>query len=733
MSLWPMETTTGWRVLEPSPESWSARSFDALLAWREEASAAAAAAGIEVLLEDFDPLATNPLHVRALEEADDVVIVLDRSTFTLENAELVLGELQSPHPEVRHGFPFVGPDRVAFLYCHTGAGRGAPGAAQSALRGRGRWLGALSYSAVLDRQGDLARLALACPASVLEEMDGLVANLIPSLPPRRELKPAGRPAKRSQAPEGSVVVDENRVLRVFAGPAAPAAMSVHALQVFTLLEGWSVATSRVVAERLQVSEKEIRRTVKELVGLGLVDEPSKKDRFLAARPVLSDVRELREISRALAAGSFDAGRLVAAMRGVTCPAYGGVNDPVWAVHHGVGLDRGVPLARQADELLLGVAEQAARAGADASVMAEIRAALARAGVAVPQALVATSFPPPVPASQPTEVWVSHEPQLGEPAPITSTSAPLSAAAFEWPDPVWEATPVVVSAEVDEPEMPPVVPLVAPTIGLAAMAAAVAAVQPDAVATASRRLDRPRVLLRAFADGEATIVGARRPPTVQVPFALAAAQGARSAEGLDEAGVANASTLHKAFRTDDRELVIKERSSFMLADGVKTDYEWVKELSVEAGNVVAAGGDASWLIREAMNELDLFRGRCYPMAGKEQTRRWRWVDSWPDGATAVAQAEAGLTLAVVGLSTAWAGQLGMDPDLAGSAGRLVESMLRLERTVIPGWRAHVLTAAARVASASGRRAALDAVTSRVTQLAQNEAWPVPPELAEVLGW
>ena len=38
--------------------------------------AAAKAAGIEVLILDFDPLAANPLHVRALEIADDVVIVL---------------------------------------------------------------------------------------------------------------------------------------------------------------------------------------------------------------------------------------------------------------------------------------------------------------------------------------------------------------------------------------------------------------------------------------------------------------------------------------------------------------------------------------------------------------------------------------------------------------------------------------------------------------------------------
>ncbi|HAP75435.1 MAG TPA: hypothetical protein DCR14_05070 [Acidimicrobiaceae bacterium] len=68
-----------------------------------------------------------------------------------------------------------------------------------------------------------------------------------------------------------------------------------------------------------------------------------------------------------------------------------------------------------------------------------------------------------------------------------------------------------------------------------------------------------------------------------------------------------------------------------------------------------------------------------------------------------------------------------------ARKLVDGLLRIERTVLPAWRAQILSAAALVAAASNRRDNIDSVALRVTQLAQNEGWKVPADVSKRLGW
>lgn len=643
VSTWPMERTSGFRVLEPSPESWSARSFDALVEWMRAASAAAEAAGIEVLVLDFDPLATNPLHVRALEIADDVVIVLDRSTFTSDNAEQVLAELQSPHPEVRHGFPFVGPERVAFLYCHTKGGRGEPAATRAALRGRGRWLGALSFSAALDRQGDLARLAYACPASVLEEMDNLVANLIPSLPTRPDARSGSKPSRRTTSVGTDVVVDPDRVLRVFGGPAAPVAMSVPAFQAFTLLEGWNIATATLLAERLGVRDKEMRRTVKELIGLGLIEQPNKKEAFLAPRPVLSDVRELREISRELATGTVNAERVVTAMRAITMPAYGG-DDPLWAVHHGAGLERGVPLARQAEEVLLGVAEQAARAHASSTLLGEVAAALTRARVAVPQLLAGVVPPPPQTSARPQVSAVLPPPPPPLRVPVAPAPPPPPPPASVVPEVVLEERPSVEVASVEaDPSAAErgEVPLAsadgtsAPVDGDEEPANSTMAPVAEVVPTRWRipasmmGVSKPTATVRVF--GTVGVEGVTR--GLSVPVLLSLLPGAMPQSEVCRITGYSESAVSNTFTTD-HPVVGRERGLLYLQAGVMAEHVWLADLVAAAGKAVQNDSQelASALVVDAWVFAESITGRPFAQCPPPPKERgggsrdvWRWVD------------------------------------------------------------------------------------------------------------
>ena len=709
VSAWWLENTTGYRLLS-APRSVAERTAEAMTAWTLAAVGMAEAAGLEVLLLDLDGISNNELHRAMLALADDVVFVLDRTTFTEANAENTVSVLQSPHDVVRKGLPQVGPERCGFMYCHSRGGGGKPAEARLALMGKGRWLGQLSYSAALHSQGDAARLAYACPTDVLKEMDAVVAALLPGLPsrPTKRAEKARR-GRTEDAPAGCVV-DSGRMLRVFAGPAAPEQMSLDEFRVFAAVDGWKVGTVALLADVLGVADKAMKRTVKGMLARGLLEQKDPKNPMLSTRPARSDLDELRHLVRQLAAGDATAEQVTAAMTAVTTPAYGG-SSPAWAFTHGVGSMRGIPLADRAVEALLAVAEQVTRSGLPRDVAQATADALDRAGIAVPPGLAElTSRGRAVPAAPP------------------APSPPPPPAAFPPP----AARPVPASAPEAGPEVavaaaPPAGPPTATNVPMAAIAARPAA-------TTVGRVARPRVLLRAFADGEATVVGARRPGSVQVPFALAASHGARSAVGLEEAGVVSASTAHKAFRSDDQEIVVKDSSSFVLADGVCTDYDWMLHLCRAALDAAEAGEDAGMLLADAINELDQFRGECYPMgAGKEQPRRWRWVDEWPEGATARQQAEKTLAEALGLLASAWRSQRQTQPDLAGGARRLVDGLLRIERTVIPGWRTQALAAAAAVAAACGRRDVLDGVALRVTQLAQNEGWTVPKDLSEMLGW
>ena len=764
---WPMERTTGWRVLEPSPESWSARSFDALVGWMEAAAAAAKAAGIEVLILDFDPLAANPLHVRALEIADDVVIVLDRSTFTLDNAEKVLGELQSPHPQVRNGFPFVGPDRVAFLYCHTGAGKGAPAAAQAALRGRGRWLGALSYSATLDRQGDLARLALACPESVLEEMDHLVANLIPGLPPKPAAVATPRPSRRSRpaAADAVVVVDSQRVLRVFGGPVAPAEMSVAAFQAFTLLEGWGISTVRVLAARVGVREKEMRRTVQELIGLGLVERPNKKESFLAPRPVLSDVRELRELSRQLAGGVVSAERVVSAMRSITGPAYGAGDDPVWAVHHGAGLERGVPLARQAEEVLLGVAEQAALAHAAPEVLSEVAAALARAKVPVPEALSGAVHAPAVRPGGGVAGAAAPDP--------AAWGAPVVSAGSEWSDPVWRVDdePTVVEPTVGGGELAGAVDVVRPASLMSAGPVPVTVPPPDPapapapapspdqwpvvepgvrVRERSRGVGEARVLLRVFGHpGEQDMVPSGGSSMLAIPVVLAVMMRAMSkAEVCEMTGYAEGS-LRNVF-TAGHPLVVADGRQVLLADGVWGEDAWLGELVSRAATQARQGRldvaadlvlEAHQLARGLTSEpFERVPAPTRDRWGKVKLDTWAWVDEPAPGLEITPRVVVGQRYArsVVGLVTLWDALGGVEllpagemVELCVQAAMLVP-LIPVGVAVADGWAnagERLLVEGYRVASSSRER---DLVRGAAAELIASNVLEHSERLADALG-
>lgn len=595
VSSWPVDPASGLRLLA-GPASLSqrvgAQMADCLRRVLVEADAA-----LDVLVLDLDGVQNIELHRVALEAATAVVWVVDHSPETVSEVQASLIELARPAEQARNGLPLLTSDRCRFVMVdHKNRGRSGP--AQAALRDLGTWCGTLRFSARLEALAAVGQLAGAVPRDVLADADRVASAVLPAPTPSPAPAPVASVAL-SAGDAGMVpVVDADGVLRVFAEPSSPVAVSADEFRVLVALTSAAVVAEDQVSTALGMRTREFAGVTRGLLRRHAVGDVRRGSVVGLQWP--SDVTQMKVAATELQGGSLDVPRLRRVLMSVTGPAYAGQVGP-WSFTAQWPL--GVSLAARAEDALRGLADQIAGHVEGHVLREEVLAAVDRARVGdarwleslrarfseherdrpVVPAFAAPTLPAPLPPPVPVPTEVASVAVL-EQAPPRRTAPPPAT-------------------------MPPVV--------------------------VKGAMPRPRVMVRLF--GQVDVQGWPGGDSVvsrglAVPVFLAVAGRAMPQAELCELTSYSEATLKNTFPAG-HPVVGRDRGVLFLGDGVLPEHEWLATLVRGAAEAVGAGrsGEAIAGVVEALGFAQSVTGRPFEVCPRSPDRRggnrdvWAWVD------------------------------------------------------------------------------------------------------------
>jgi MinD-like ATPase involved in chromosome partitioning or flagellar assembly len=591
VSVWPVDPASGLRLLA-GPASLAQR-VGAQMADCLHRVLAEAAAALDVLVIDLDGVQNIELHRVALEAATSVVWVVDHSPETVSEVQASLIDLARPADQARNGLPLLTSDRCRFVMVdHKNRGRSGP--AQAALRDLGSWCGTLRFSARLEALAAVGQLAGAIPREVLADADRVASAVLPSVVPKAVPVLAATTSSLLADADAVPAVDADGVLRVFAGPVAPVAVSAEEFRVLVALTAAAVVDADQAAQVLGLKAREFSAVARGLLRRHAVGDVRRGSIVGLQWP--SDVTQMRVAATELQGGGLDVPRVRRLLSAVTGPVYGG----------GVGQwtftaqwPSGVSLARRAEDALRGLADQIAGHGDGGSLRADVMAALERARVGDARWLDSlkgrfAERPTPAPVFSAPSGQPLPPPPLQAPQPDASSSVAVASPVLTAPAPAVVATPVVVKAGAH----------------------------------------RPRVMVRLFGQVAVQSWPAGDPMVsrgLAVPVALAVTGKAMQQSELCELTSYSEATLKNTFPAGHA-VVGRDRGVLFLADGVAAEHEWLATLVRGAAEAVSAGrpGDAVNGVVEALAFAQSVTGRPFEVCPRSPDRRgggdvWAWVD------------------------------------------------------------------------------------------------------------